>query len=182
MPDPRYVESVGYELSSRICRVLLEQFPYGQVEPLELRIAAMKNQVHPSLQDIRDLLSWLCREACAMVTEARSLESTRIIRQAVEYIRSHLDTGLSLEQMAKQINLSQGYFSNLFKKVQGISFQQYVMHEKMEKAKAMLISGRQVQEIAQDLGYEHRRYFSEVFKKYTGMTPSEFKLHYLGKE
>jgi two-component system response regulator YesN len=56
------------------------------------------------------------------------------------------------------------------------------MHEKMEKAKAMLIGGLQVQEIAQDLGYEHRRYFSEVFKKYTGMTPSEFKLHYLGKE
>ncbi|GIO62795.1 response regulator [Paenibacillus cineris] len=182
LPEPRYVESVGYELSSRICRVLLEQFPYGQVEPLELRIAAMKNQVHPSLQDIRDLLSWLCREACALVEQARSLESTRIIRQAVEYIHSHLDTGLSLEQMAKQINLSQGYFSNLFKKVQGISFQQYVMHEKMEKAKAMLISGRQVQEIAQDLGYEHRRYFSEVFKKYTGMTPSEFKLYYIGKE
>ncbi|MEK3737278.1 response regulator [Paenibacillus sp. FSL H7-0941] len=182
LPEPRYVESVGYELGYRICRVLLEQFPYGQVEPLERRIAIMKNQVHPSLQDIRDLLSGLCREACALVTETRSLESTRIIRQAAAYIDSHLDTGLSLEQVAKQINLSQGYFSNLFKKVQGISFQQYVMHEKMEKAKAMLISGRQVQEIAQDLGYEHRRYFSEVFKKYTGMTPSEFKLHYLGKE
>ncbi|AIQ30572.1 response regulator [Paenibacillus sp. FSL H8-0259] len=182
LPEPRYVESVGYELSSKICRVLLEQFPYEQVEPLERGIEAMKNRVHPSLLDIRSLLSGLCREACALVEEARSLESTRIIHQAIAYIRSHLDTGLSLEQVAKQINLSPGYFSNLFKKVQGGSFQQYVMHEKMEKAKAMLIGGLQVQEIAQDLGYEHRRYFSEVFKKYTGMTPSEFKLHYLGKE
>lgn len=182
LPEPRYVESVGYELSSKICRVLLEQFPYEQVEPLERGIEAMKNRVHPSLQDIRSLLSGLCREACALVEEARSLESTRIIHQAIAYIRSHLDTGLSLEQVAKQINLSPGYFSNLFKKVQGGSFQQYVMHEKMEKAKTMLIGGLQVQEIAQDLGYEHRRYFSEVFKKYTGMTPSEFKLHYLGKE
>ncbi|NOU77998.1 response regulator [Paenibacillus sp. LMG 31459] len=182
LPEPRYVESVGYELSSKICRVLLEQFPYEQVEPLERGIEAMKNRVHPSLQDIRSLLSGLCREACALVEEARSLESTRIIHQAIAYIRSHLDTGLSLEQVAKQINLSPGYFSNLFKKVQGGSFQQYVMHEKMEKAKSMLIGGLQVQEIAQDLGYEHRRYFSEVFKKYTGMTPSEFKLHYLGKE
>lgn len=182
LPEPKYVESVGYELSSKICRVLLEQFPYEQVEPLERGIEAMKNRVHPSLQDIRSLLSGLCREACALVEEARSLESTRIIHQAIAYIRSHLNTGLSLEQVAKQINLSPGYFSNLFKKVQGGSFQQYVMHEKMEKAKAMLIGGLQVQEIAQDLGYEHRRYFSEVFKKYTGMTPSEFKLHYLGKE
>jgi two-component system response regulator YesN len=51
----------------------------------------------------------------------------------------------------------------------------------MEKAKSMLIEGFQVQEIALELGYEHRRYFSEVFKKYTNMTPSEFKISYLGK-
>jgi two-component system response regulator YesN len=38
-----------------------------------------------------------------------------------------------------------------------------------------------VQEIAQELGYEHRRYFSDIFKKYTGMTPSEFKMSYIGK-
>ncbi|MNN96427.1 Xylose operon regulatory protein [compost metagenome] len=55
------------------------------------------------------------------------------------------------------------------------------MHEKMEKAKTMLIEGMQVQEIAMELGYEHRRYFSEVFKKYTDMTPSEFKISYLGR-
>ncbi|MNJ71398.1 HTH-type transcriptional regulator YesS [compost metagenome] len=88
---------------------------------------------------------------------------------------------MSLEHVAKQINLSQGYFSNLFKKVLGISFQQFLMQEKMEKAKSMLIDGMQVQEVAMELGYEHRRYFSEVFKKYTDMTPSEFKIYYTGK-
>lgn len=60
LPEPRYVESVGYELSSKICRVLLEQFPYEQVEPLERGIEAMKNRVHPSLQDIR-----ACCPGCA---------------------------------------------------------------------------------------------------------------------
>ncbi|MGN7166892.1 AraC family transcriptional regulator [Paenibacillus cellulositrophicus] len=38
-----------------------------------------------------------------------------------------------------------------------------------------------MQEIAQSLGYEHRRYFSEIFKKHTNMTPSEFKLYSTGK-
>lgn len=181
LPEPRYVESVGYELGYRICRVLLEQFPYGQVEPLERRIAVMKNRVHPSLQDIRDLLSGLCREACALVTEVRSWSPHGLsIRPPLISIAIWI-RGCRWSRWRSRLT-SARYFSNLFKKVQGISFQQYVMHEKMEKAKAMLISGRQVQEIAQDLGYEHRRYFSEVFKKYTGMTPSEFKLHYLGKE
>lgn len=45
----------------------------------------------------------------------------------------------------------------------------------------MLIDDYQVQEIAQKLGYEHRRYFSEIFKKHTNMTPSEFKLYSTGK-
>ncbi|SET89589.1 response regulator [Paenibacillus sp. NFR01] len=181
LPEPRYVESFGYELGFKICRVMLELFPYEQVEPMERRVNGLKSR-SLSLQEIRRLLNDMCAEACGWVEDARSRESTRIIHQAREYIRSNLDTSLSLEQVAKQINLSQGYFSNMFKKVLGVSFQQFVMQEKMEKAKAMLIGGMQVQEIAMDLGYEHRRYFSEVFKKYTGMTPSEFKTDYLGKE
>jgi two-component system response regulator YesN len=42
----------------------------------------------------------------------------------------------------------------------------------------MLMKGHQVQEVAADIGYEDRRYFSEIFKKNTGMTPSEFKQAY----
>ncbi|WP_420869631.1 helix-turn-helix domain-containing protein [Cohnella ginsengisoli] len=45
----------------------------------------------------------------------------------------------------------------------------------MEKAKAMLADGLQVQEIAASLGYEDRPYFSELFKKHTGLTPTEYR-------
>ncbi len=181
LPAPQYVENIGYELSFKICRVMLELFPYEKVQPLEQQVNLLKNRLHPSLQEIRSLLEELCAESCRWIEEERSVESTRIIQQAKAYICANLHTSLTLEQVAKQINLSQGYFSNLFKKVAGISFQQFVMHEKMEKAKTMLIEGLQVQEIAMELGYEHRRYFSEVFKKYTDMTPSEFKISYLGR-
>jgi two-component system response regulator YesN len=181
LPEPHYVENIGYELSFKICRVMLEQFPYEKVQPLEQRVNQLKSRGNPTLQEIRSLLTDLCAEGCRWIEEERSIESTRIIQAAKVYICSHLHTSLSLEQVAKQINLSQGYFSNLFKKATGVSFQQFVMHEKMEKAKSMLIEGFQVQEIALELGYEHRRYFSEVFKKYTNMTPSEFKISYLGK-
>ncbi|MRN56029.1 response regulator [Paenibacillus monticola] len=181
LPEPQYVENIGYELSFKICRVMLELFPYEKVEPLEQRVNLLKIRAHPSLQEIRGLLGDLCAEGCRWIEEDRSIESTKIIHQAKAYICDNLHTSLSLEQVAKQINLSQGYFSNLFKKVLGTSFQQFVMHEKMEKAKSMLIEGLQVQEIAMELGYEHRRYFSDVFKKHTNMTPSEFKISYLGK-
>ncbi|MNC63594.1 DNA-binding transcriptional regulator AraC [compost metagenome] len=52
----------------------------------------------------------------------------------------------------------------------------------MERAKEMLAEGRAVQDIALALGYEGRQYFSELFKKHTGMTPSEFKQAYTDKD
>lgn len=181
LPEPAYVESIGYELAYKICRVMLELFPHAKVKALEERVNRLRSSRQPTFQEMRLLLAGLCEEACGWIEEERSMESMKIILQAKDYIRTHLHTGLSLEQVARQINLSQGYFSNVFKKVTGVSFQHYVMSEKMEKAKTMLIEGFQVQEIATELGYEHRRYFSDVFKKYTQMTPSEFKTGYLGK-
>ncbi|MNR47856.1 Arabinose operon regulatory protein [compost metagenome] len=55
---------------------------------------------------------------------------------------------------------------------------QYVTAERIHKAKAMLIGGVPVQEVASAVGYEERRYFSDMFKKMTGMTPSEFRASY----
>lgn len=55
---------------------------------------------------------------------------------------------------------------------------QYVTMEKIQKAKALLVEGMPVQEVALAAGYEERRYFSEMFKKITGQTPSEFRAGY----
>jgi two-component system, response regulator YesN len=181
LPEPKYVESVCYEIASKMFRALLEQFPYGTVRHLEAPVQELKEKEHPTLHELRRMLSVLCRSCCSFIEKERSSESTKIIHRSKDYIRDHLQLDLSLEHCARQVNLSPGYYSNLFRKVLGISFQQFVIQEKMEKAKSMLIGDYQVQEIAQELGYEHRRYFSEIFKKYTGQTPSEFKGSYTGK-
>ncbi len=175
LPAPEYVETLCCELASKLYRVLLELFPQDQLTTFETRLGVIKSAGPVSFQRLRELLLEFTREGCERVEGSRRLESRRIILEAMAYIRSHLQLDLSLEHCARQFNFSPGYFSNLFKKESGMSFQHFVIQEKMEKAKAMLLSDHQVQEIARDLGYEHRRYFSEVFKKYTGQTPSEFR-------
>jgi two-component system response regulator YesN len=55
---------------------------------------------------------------------------------------------------------------------------QYTTAERIHKAKQLLVEGAQVQEVATAVGYEERRYFSEMFKKITGQTPSEFRAGY----
>ncbi|HZG56231.1 response regulator [Paenibacillus sp.] len=177
---PEYVRSVCQELAFMMYRVLLEQLSDTRLSELEHRLREGRNG-ELSMQELRELLVDLCRQGCEWMEKERVSESKQVIRQAIAYIQSNLGKALTVEICAKQVNLSIGYFSNLFKKVTGTTFQQYVTQERIERAKVMLVENYQVQEIAEELSYEHRRYFSEVFKKQTGMTPSEFKESFLGK-
>ncbi|MDF2921470.1 MAG: AraC family transcriptional regulator [Paenibacillaceae bacterium] len=183
LSDPGDVGNICYELASKLFRVLLEIFPYEQLEPFENKLEEIrkKDEVSSSFLRLRSLLLELVAEGCEWIESNRKYESKRIIHEAKDYIRGHLHQDLSLEHCARQFNFSPGYFSNLFRKEAGMPFQQFVIQEKIERAKTMLIQDHQVQEIAQELGYEHRRYFSEVFKKSTGMTPSQFRESYLGR-
>ncbi|WP_284640699.1 response regulator [Paenibacillus silviterrae] len=179
--EPIVVEGLLQGLALRMMSILLEKFPRSQVEDFEQKLHQVKQEERTALQEYRDWFLQLCEIGCRIIMQERTSESQKIIYRSVEYIQNHLHLDLTLEHCAKQVNLSWGYYSNLFKKVMGTPFQQFVTQAKMERAKSMLIEDYQVQEIAQQLGYEHRRYFSEVFKKQVGQTPTEFKEASLGK-
>ncbi|MDQ0061427.1 response regulator [Paenibacillus harenae] len=180
LPAPQHVESLCFELSAKICRTMQELFPQARVHELEKRWLAGTAGTSSTFMEMREMVQGLCEEACGWTRQERLDESSKLIYEAKDYICDNLHVDLSLEHCAKRFNISQGYFSNLFKKVLGISYQQFVIHQRMERAKDLLIGGYQVQEIALLIGYEHRRYFSDAFKKHTNMTPSEFKIYSTG--
>ncbi|MDI4645773.1 helix-turn-helix domain-containing protein [Cohnella hashimotonis] len=181
LPAPRHVEHLCYELAAKICRTMRASFPTERVAALEERWHAAHGVRGASFQSMKASVVSIGREACSWIEGERADEPTKLIYRAKAYICDHLESDLSVEHCARRFNISPGYFSNLFKKVMGISYQQFVIHQRMEKAKEMLVEGYQVQEIASALGYEHRRYFSESFKKHTRMTPSEYKWYSTGK-
>lgn len=180
-PEPSVVERLLQGLALRMLRVLSEKFPRGSLLEFEANMQAIQTNAGADLQEYQIWFSRLCEVGCRMIHRERASESQKIIYRSADYIKANLHLDLNLEHCAKQVNLSWGYYSNLFKKVTGTPFQQFVTQAKIEQAKMMLIGDYQVQEIAQQLGYEHRRYFSEVFKKQTGLTPTEFKEMSLGK-
>ncbi|GIO12650.1 hypothetical protein J19TS2_22050 [Cohnella xylanilytica] len=180
-PDPGYAKHLFQGLALRMLRIMLEKFPREAIEDFEAGVEAKRPADPADLREYRRWLFGLCELGCGRMNSERASESRKIIFRSMEYIRAHLHMDLTLEHCARQVNLSWGYYSNLFKKASGMTFQQFVTQERIERAKAMLLEDFQVQEIAQSLGYEHRRYFSDVFKKQTGMTPTEFKESYLGK-
>ena len=80
------------------------------------------------------------------------------------------------EYIANVLNLDYKYLSSLFSSVESITFEQYIIHQKIEKVKELLVYDEvNLKEIAYQLDYSSIAYLSNQFKKVTGMTPTQFK-------
>jgi len=86
------------------------------------------------------------------------------------------DPSFSLPFLASELNISIGYSSSLFKKLFGISFKEYVITERLETAKILLLStDLKIYEISEKVGFEDPYYFSTAFKKRIGVSPNKYK-------
>lgn len=181
LPDPLYLRSLYFELAFVVLRALYEWVPQAVMLPFHQATRGRDGQGELTIKYFQQLLKDMCSAGCSWIERERMSDAEKLIYRATEYIQGHLHLDLTVEHCARLMNLSGGYFASLFKKYTGATFNQFVTNERIERAKLLLIENYQVQEIALSLGYEHRRYFSEVFKRVTGQTPSEFKDAYLGQ-
>lgn len=86
------------------------------------------------------------------------------------------DTELSLKSLAFQLGFNSSYLSVLIKKELGLPFQDYLIQERMKRAKLLLLTtDLKVYEIAEQVGFEDMNYFSQRFKQIVGVTPRQFK-------
>ncbi|CAM3804761.1 response regulator transcription factor [Cohnella lubricantis] len=92
----------------------------------------------------------------------------------IRYIHEHYAEDLTLEEFAKQLYISKNYLNQLFKKVTGETLTNYIIRVRIEKAKSLLFEGNHlIYEVAEMVGYQNVPYFTTLFKKYCGVTPSE---------
>ncbi|HOX05036.1 MAG TPA: AraC family transcriptional regulator [Planctomycetota bacterium] len=100
-------------------------------------------------------------------------ERSARIAGAMEIIRDGLGCGLSVRDLARKTAMSESAFSHLFKNVAGIPPRRYQIQERVARARELLeTTSLSVKEIAAELGYDDVHYFSRVFRKLTGRTPS----------
>jgi two-component system response regulator YesN len=175
LPEPEYARSVYYELGSLMIRVFLEKLPYSDVGDLERKLTERGLHDRSSILEMKEQLKMIGEIGCSRLGSKMEKEANRVVDKAIQYIRDRLSSDFSLGDCANQVHLSTSYFSNVFSKTVGMTFVQFVTHERMERAKTLLLTGIQVQNTALEVGYEDRRYFSELFKKHTGRTPTEFQ-------
>ncbi|UUZ79636.1 AraC family transcriptional regulator [Paenibacillus sp. P26] len=98
------------------------------------------------------------------------------VRKAIAYIEEHLGGDVGLQQVARHVHLHPNHLSEVFKKEIGMTFGDFVSRQKIRRAMEILsVSPAKISEVATSVGYEDVKYFSQIFKKFTGKTPSEFR-------
>ncbi|MCL6603311.1 MAG: AraC family transcriptional regulator [Paenibacillus sp.] len=99
------------------------------------------------------------------------------LEPVLRYIEANLNRPLSLKELADTTGVTPQYLCLLFKKILNLRPMMYVNQERVNLSKALMFkeTGTRIQEIAQMAGFEHPSYFSAQFKRYTGMSPEQFK-------
>ena len=99
-----------------------------------------------------------------------------IIREAKQYMMDHFEMDLALTDVARHVGLNPVYFSRLFKQETGENYSDFVIRIRIQKAMEYLKDPYyKVYEIGHLVGYKNTKYFHKLFKRQTGLTPSEYR-------
>ncbi|MDL2295733.1 response regulator [Lachnospiraceae bacterium OttesenSCG-928-E19] len=132
-----------------------------------------------SLDSYRSLTKWFVQKMVDAATHVglRQHEKTgSVVEKAKEYISQNFKLELSLENIAQKVGISPYYLSKIFKELEGVNYIEYVTRLRMEYAKEALLKGEDsIKTICCDAGYSDPNYFSRIFKKWVGMTPTDYR-------
>ena len=100
----------------------------------------------------------------------------KAIQKMIEYIDNNTSLNISIKDIAADIGLNSNYLSHLFKQETGQSFIEYITELRIKKAQKLLCNTNlKTYAIARMIGYSDSQYFSQVFKRFTGITPGQYR-------
>ena len=138
----------------------------------------------PNLPYLYELQNIMLEEYCDFVNEYSTQEYSSIVKKAVNYIKLHFESPLTLQEIAETIHVNASHLSRKFKTDTGMSIIDYINLNRIEAAKIYLKNNTaSITEIAFIVGFNDVNYFSRVFKKALGLTPSQYRRkHSIGEE
>lgn len=121
-------------------------------------------------QEQRDLLR------VQLLDEGVDEETDQVARQMLEFIGAHFGEKITMQDVVARLNYSETFLTKRFKKVTGMTFTEYLNRFRIQKAAVMLKDGdASTQEVGYLCGFSTSKYFKDVFRKYVGCSPKEYR-------
>ncbi|WP_151734698.1 response regulator transcription factor [Paenibacillus tengchongensis] len=175
-------QALEKELAERIIMEMVVVL-YRQIEHLQLQndwsLEGLLSRLH-QLGTLTEMIEAVKAEFRGWMRSSNKSDTREdgrsVVEKTMRFIEANYHRDLSIEEAAEFAALSISHFCSLFKQVSGYTFLEYVTYCRMEKAKYILQNSNvKVYQVAPLVGYQDPRYFTQVFKKATGKTPSEFR-------
>src|SRR4029077_13868405 len=105
------------------------------------------------------------------------------LRRIKELVHAKLEDDLSLEEMARSVGLSTAHFARMFRKSTGETPHQFILRQRLERAKAMLLApDARILDVAVACGFKTQQHFAQVFRDVWGVSPTEYRQDLVGAE
>ncbi|MFX3636502.1 MAG: response regulator [Candidatus Pristimantibacillus sp.] len=158
---------------------LLEELRKHLIKYLRVPFQIMHTDMIDDIHGVPAEVQRMRQASSTQVYEHYASGGDQAIEVALQYIRTHYHADLSLEKVAAIVYLNPVYFSQLFKQKTGLGFKEHVIALRLEHAKQMLLNPKlKIADVAERIGYQDMRHFSQLFRKKYGETPSEFRRHH----
>ncbi len=175
-PDPAFIQTRITELLVLLSRAAITGGASVSV------IFETNHRYMQELKQLRaqeDVAHWLARvlnRFTDLVFDLVDSKHKNIIRKAVSYINTNCAKDLTLAEVADYVGYSHSHFSKVFKDEMKCGFRAYLNQVRVEKSKALLLSGNaSIAEICDMCGFEDQSYHCKVFKKLVGVTPDKYR-------
>ncbi|QSB08549.1 helix-turn-helix transcriptional regulator [Lysinibacillus fusiformis] len=135
-----------------------------------------------SLIEILSLMEEAIYDYTSRVSQANTMKYSGPITTCIHFIENELYGDLTLDQLSAICHISPNYLSSLFKKEVGTSFSEYIQQQRIDEAKKLLtFTNYPILDIGSLLNFTDQSYFIKVFKKFTGITPKQYRTKYSHK-
>lgn len=157
----------------QLLKVTVRNIPADMIERIQERIESIEGAEDLLLIDeFKELVVSIFQETAARLSKGLSPLKVR----ADEFIRKYFARELTVETIAEHVGKTPNYFSHLFKREFGITFKDYINRLRIAKAKELILNSNDlIYEISERVGFSDYTYFTQVFKKIEGYSPTALR-------
>ncbi|SHF86008.1 helix-turn-helix domain-containing protein [Pedobacter caeni] len=149
------------------------------IQPVRIQLGEVELEEDLSIEQMSYLRNWLSENGFELLDDRKMVLVEKVKNLVIETVHGadKIDLTIKLSYLIQQkLSIDYNYISSLFSTIEGITIEQYIILQRVERAKEFLAYNElTLSEIAHRLGYSSVQYLSTQFKKATGFTPTHFK-------